>query len=231
MPGPGPFCYPYAAEGFGAVHIRPGRAYLETIVDHVQTWLQQWGYIVVFLMTYLENSAFVGLVAPGEWTLVLAGLLASHGTFHLSYLYPVAIVGAILGDTTGYVIGRTGGYKVISRYGRYVRFRESYLDTTKEYFHRHGGKTVFIGRFVPFVKVFTPMTAGIGHMPVARFLAWDLPGAIIANSLLITGGFIFGESWRRINQYIGWGAGVVFAVFVLAMALAVIYRRRHKVEQ
>lgn len=203
---------------------------LQSVIDIVLGWLEQWGYVVVFLMTFFENSAFLGLVAPGEWTLVTAGLLASNGTLQLPWLYPVAIAGAILGDTTGYIIGRTGGYRVISRYGRYLRFKPSYLDTTRDYFLRHGGKTVFIGRFVPFVKVFAPMTAGIGHMPVWRFIAWDVPGAIIASSLLITGGYIFGESWRRVNQYIGWGAGVVFAVVVVGAALTFIYRRRRRIE-
>lgn len=203
---------------------------MESIVDTVLSWLQQWGYVVVFMMTFLENSAFLGLVAPGEWTLVFAGLLASEGTLQLPYLYPVAITGAILGDITGYIIGRTGGYQAISRYGRYLRFKESYLETTKEYFVLHGGKTVFIGRFVPFVKVFAPMTAGIGRMPFMRFLAWDMPGAIIASSLLITGGYIFGESWRRISQYIGWGASAVFAVFVVGAAVIFIRRRRKRLQ-
>ncbi len=204
---------------------------LQQVLDIILGWLESWGYLLVFVMTFLENSAFTGLVAPGEWTLVIAGLLAAKGTFVLAYLYPAAISGAVLGDITGYLIGRRGGYRVISRYGRYFRFKQSYLDTTKDYFLRHGGKTVFIGRFVPFVKVFAPMTAGIGRMPFAKFLAWDIPGAVIASSLLITGGYLFGESWRRINQYIGWAAGLLFAVAVGGAVIAFAVRRRRRLEE
>jgi undecaprenyl-diphosphatase len=204
---------------------------LETVVNHILAWLQDWGYYVVFFMTFLENSAFLGLVAPGEWTLILAGLLASQGTFELSWLYPAAISGAVLGDLAGYLLGRHGSYRILIRYGRYFRFKESYLEMTGRYFDRHGGKTVFIGRFVPFVKVFAPMTAGIGRMPFGRFLAWNIPGVVLATSLLITGGFLFGESWQRINRYIGWGAGLAFAVMVVIIATAVVIRRRRRIEE
>jgi undecaprenyl-diphosphatase len=204
--------------------------WFEVLLDSIRTWLETWGYLVIFAMTFLENSAFMGLIAPGEWTLVVAGLLASEGTLELPWLYAAAITGAVLGDITGYIIGRTGGYRFFLRYGHYFRFKESYLDTTKEYFRKHGGKTVFVGRFVPFVKVFAPMSAGIGRMPVARFIAWDAPGAIIASSLLITGGYLFGESWQRINQYIGWAAGLIFAVIIISAASAVAVRRRRRLE-
>lgn len=204
---------------------------MEGLINYILGWLKDWGYIVVFLMTYLENSAFLGLVAPGEWTLIFAGLLASQGTFELTWLYPVAISGAILGDISGYILGRCGGYRVLLRYGRYFFFKERYLELTRAYFNRHGGKTVFIGRFVPFVKVFAPMSAGIGRMPFGRFLAWNVPGAIIATSLLITGGYIFGESWQRINQYIGWGAGLVFAVLVIVFSTVFVVRRRRRLEK
>ena len=68
-------------------------------------------------------------------------------------------------------------------------------------------------------------------MPFGRFLAWNVPGAIIATSLLITGGYIFGESWQRINQYIGWGAGLVFAVLVIVFSTVFVVRRRRRLEK
>jgi membrane protein DedA with SNARE-associated domain len=203
---------------------------LDSLIESIRLWIETWGYLVIFMMTFLENSAFMGLIAPGEWTLVVAGLLASEGTLELPWLYTAAISGAVLGDIAGYIIGRTGGYGFFTRYGHYFRFKQSYLDVTEEYFDRHGGKTVFIARFVPFVKVFAPMSAGIGRMPVLRFLAWDVPGAIIASSLLITGGYIFGESWSRINQYIGWVAGLIFGVIVIVAVSAIIHRRRKSLE-
>lgn len=204
---------------------------LQSVIDIVLGWLESWGYLVVFIVTFLENSAFMGLIAPGEVTLITAGLLASDSTLNLNWLYPAAISGAVTGDIAGYIVGRKGGYRFLSRYGRYFRFKPKYLDLTQEYFKRHGGKTVFIGRFVPFVKVFAPMSAGIGKMHFGRFLAWDVPGAVIASSLLITGGYVFGESWRRINQWIGWAGGLIFAIFIIALATVFVIRRRRHVDE
>lgn len=206
------------------------QVWIDELIASIGVWLETWGYLLVFCMTFMENSAFLGLIAPGEWTLVLAGLLASDGTLHLPWIYAFAITGAVLGDITGYLIGRTGGYRFFMRYGHYFRFKQSYLDTTRSYFLKHGGKTVFVGRFVPLVKTFTPMTAGIAHMPFARFLVWAVPSAALASSLLITGGYLFGESWRRISEYIGWAAGLVFAIIIVSASLAIIYRRRRKID-
>ncbi|MHB1412947.1 MAG: DedA family protein [Thermoleophilia bacterium] len=103
-------------------------------IESITPQLGNWGYLLVFVMTFLETSAFVGLVVPGEVTLLLAGLLASQGYFDLSALIALASAGAILGDSTGYAIGRYGGIKFLRRFGRFFFFRESYLETAERYF-------------------------------------------------------------------------------------------------
>jgi len=187
--------------------------------------LGDWVYWIVFAMTFLETSAFVGLMVPGEVTLLIAGLLASQGMLHLWGLIIIASIGAILGDSAGYWIGRSGGVKVLRRYGRYFLFKEKYLDTTEKYFQAHGGKTVLFGRFVGVVRSFGPVVAGISRMPYGTFLLYDIIGAILSVTLVLVLGFFFGESWRLVSDVLGWGGAVVFGLIV-ALAVGIALWRR-----
>jgi undecaprenyl-diphosphatase len=152
---------------------------LESSLEFVLPKLEHWGYWVVFIMTFLETSAFVGLVVPGEVTLLIAGLLAAQGLLYLPALIVVAAIGAILGDNVGYTIGRYGGVKFLNRYGRYFFFKEQYLKATEQYFLRHGGKTILFGRFVGFLRSFAPLVAGISRMPYRSFLFYDILGGVV----------------------------------------------------
>lgn len=181
-------------------------------------------------MTFLETSAFVGLLVPGEVTLLIAGLLASQGMLELWGLMMAAATGAILGDSAGYWIGRAGGIKVIRRYGKYFFFKEKYLKTTEGYFKAHGGKTVLFGRFIGVVRAFGPVVAGISRMPYGRFLAYDVAGAILSVTLILVLGFFFGESWRLVSDVLGWGGAVAFGAIVAVAVGVTLWRRRRQAE-
>lgn len=199
---------------------------LESIIPVVE----RWGYLIVLLLTFLENSAFVGLVIPGEVTLLIAGFISSGGIpdvyLSLPWLYVIAITGAITGDITGYLLGRLGGYRFLLRYGRYFRFKEEHMEKTQGYFLKYGGRTVFVGRFISVVKVFAPLSAGVGKMPFGRFLLYDGLGAIIASSLLLTAGYFFGESWVAINNWLGLSGGIAFVAVLTAIVTLLVYRWR-----
>lgn len=186
-----------------------------------------WGYWLVLLMTFLETSAFVGLVVPGEVTLLIAGWFASRDVLDMPWLLAAAWLGAVLGDSTGYAIGRFGGVKFLRRFGRYFFFRERYLEASYRYFRSHGGKTVIFGRFVGIVRAFGPVVAGISHMPYGRFLAYDIVGALLSSALLLSLGYFFGESWDVIGKWLGWGGLAVF-VFIIALVIAVRYIRKRR---
>lgn len=190
---------------------------MEDIRDFILPHLHYWGYWLVFAITFLENSAFVGLVMPGDVTLLVAGLLASEGTLNLGYLIGVAAGGAILGDSAGYFIGRYGGLKFLRRYGRYFFFRESYLEKAQGYFNTHGGKTILFGRFVMVVKSLTPVAAGISRMPYGIFLVYNVIGSVLSVSVVLTLGYFFGESWKLISRWLGWGGAAAFALVIIAV--------------
>ena len=206
---------------------------MEQITKFVTDLLSAWGYYVVFVATFLETSAFVGLLVPGETTVVLAGFFASRGDLdpgtanyiQLLKVMGFAACGAFLGDTTGYLIGRYGVNRLASKMGRFFFVREREMEKVRYYIDKHGGKTLFFGRFTSFLRAFAPFVAGMVRMPFRKFLFYDSLGAIpwaVAFSLL---GYAFQESWKRAQEKIG---HAIIVAFVLAVLIIIIYHKRRK---
>ncbi|MCL4537084.1 MAG: bifunctional DedA family/phosphatase PAP2 family protein [Nitrospirae bacterium] len=172
---------------------------IEFLIPH----LNHWGYYVLFLMTFLETSAFLGLLVPGESMVVIAGLLASRGVLELGDVIWVASLGAITGDTVGYFIGYRFGEGFFLKYGKYFFFKKEYLDEAKGFFDKHGGKTVFIGRFMAWLRAFAPVVAGISRMHYPRFLFFNLAGGIVWATIFSLLGYFVGNSWDIIKIYLG----------------------------
>lgn len=166
---------------------------------------------------------------PGDVTLLVAGLLASHGTLNMWLLILVASAGAVLGDSTGYAIGRYGGIKVVRRIGHYFRVNDSHLERAQKYFDAHGGKTIFIGRFATGIKSFIPVAAGISRMNYGTFLVYNAVASTLNVALILTLGYFFGESWELINQWLGWGGGILLATLIVIIAV-IWYLRRWRQE-
>jgi membrane protein DedA with SNARE-associated domain len=138
--------------------------------------LGQYGLILLFLLVAVESF---GVPLPGETALVAAGVLASQGHFSIVAVVAVAAAAAIVGDNAGYWVGRTGGRKLIERVPLVERYARRVLPPAERFFERHGGKTVFFGRFVSLLRVTAAWLAGVGRMPWWRFLAWNAAGAIV----------------------------------------------------
>lgn len=199
-------------------------------MDIILPKLEYWGYWIVLAVTFLENSAFVGLIMPGDVTLLVAGLLAAQGTLDLWWLILIASIGAICGDSTGYFIGRYGGLKFIRRFGRYFFFKESHLEKTQRYFDTHGGKTILFGRFVAVVKSLGPVAAGIGRMPYGTFLFYNVIGSILSVALYLTLGYFFGASWKLISKWAGWGGAAAFGLIVVIVVALLFARHRRRLK-
>ncbi len=173
------------------------------ILDIILPHLNHWGYYVLFLMTFLETSAFLGFLVPGESMVVIAGLLASRGVLELGDVIWVASLGAIMGDTVGYFIGYRFGEGFFLKYGKYFFFKKEYLDEAKGFFDKHGGKTVFLGRFMAWLRAFAPVVAGISRMHYPRFLFFNLAGGIVWATIFSLLGYFVGNSWDIIKIYLG----------------------------
>lgn len=187
----------------------------------VITLLGTWGYLIVFLAAFLESSAFLGLLVPGESIVVIAGVLASQGYLELGDCITVISLGAVLGDTAGYGLGRVFGRDYFKRHGRFLFIKAKHLDKAVSYFQRHGGKTIFFGRFIGFFRAMAPFAAGVSKMPYGRFLVFNVTGGVLWATSFTLLGYFFALSWKAAEKWVGRTG--IFAFFLLLVIIGFAY--------
>lgn len=200
----------------------------DELVRFLAPYVQAYGYILVFLGVFLENSAFLGLIVPGETILILAAFYAARGDLDIGVVIVIAFVGAVLGDNAGYLIGRRGGRPFFKKYGKYFFVSERRMLAVERYFEKHGGKTIFIARFTSFLRALVAVAAGISRMDYRQFFLYDLAGAAIWAVVIGLLGYFVGDNWpwlARIIDRIGLG---LFALILLAIATGVYLGRRRR---
>lgn len=206
---------------------------LDRIIEFLDPYLDvPWGYFLVGLATFLENSVGAGVIVPGETLVIVGGFYARIGNLWLPLVSFVAVFGAVLGDNVGYLIGRRFGRGILERHGRKVLVTPERLITAERYYARHGGKTVFLGRFIPVVRSVGFIVAGVAHMPWKRFLAYDVAGAIIWGVLHSVVGYALGASYERWERYatpLGIGLLLVL-LFLIGGSKFLAVRRKMKEE-
>jgi membrane protein DedA with SNARE-associated domain len=184
--------------------------------------LATYGYWAVFLAVGAES---LGVPVPGETTLITAALYAgSSHRLNVVWIIVVASAAAIVGDNIGYLIGRVGGYRLLRRYGRYVRVDESKIKLGRYLFDRHGGKVVFFGRFVSVLRTYAAFLAGTNAMHWRRFLGFNAAGGILWATLFGAGAYALGSAIHNVSTDITYiGAGVA----VVAIVAVILFTRRH----
>ncbi|HEY0937909.1 MAG TPA: DedA family protein [Trebonia sp.] len=180
--------------------------------------MQSYGYCAVFALIALES---IGIPLPGETALITAALYA--GTTHqlnIMVLAAVAAAGAVAGDNAGYWLGRTGGYRLAERYGRFIHLDHARLTVGRYLFARHGVKVVFFGRFVAVLRTFAAFFAGVSSMRWPRFMAANLAGGLLWASFYAFGAYALGSAAHSVGTaitYVGYAVASVatIASFVL----------------
>jgi membrane protein DedA with SNARE-associated domain len=193
------------------------------VIDPFIAWvihIGPWAYLAIFLVVSLESAAFLGFFMPSEALVFLSGFLASRGALDLRLLIPLVAAAAILGDSIGYELGRLLQKSWFLRYGRRVGLREEHWQRLEDFFHRHGGKTVFLARFSAFFRILVPFFTGAARMRYARFLVFNIFGGAIWAAGSVTVGYVAGESWELVERWVG-RAGLIAALLILAAILAV----------
>ena len=150
-----------------------------------------WTYAILALIIFCETGLVVTPLLPGDSLLFAAGTFAALGSLDPRLLNLLLFAAVIAGDNVNYWIGRFVGPRAFTGEVRF--FRREYLDRTRGYFERHGGKTVILARFIPIVRTFTPFVAGIGAMTYPRFLAYSLAGGALWVSAFLWAGYFFGN--------------------------------------
>ncbi len=206
--------------------------FVESLTGHVLEFMrahvQQYGYLLLFLLTFLETSAFLGLLAPGEAAVVIGGLFASRGPLELPLVIALAVLGAFLGDNAGYWLGRRFGSRVLERYGKYAFFDKEMLAHVRRYYATHGGKTVLLGRFTSIIRSFGPFVAGSSRMRYDAFALWSAVGCTAWGTLYSLIGYYFGESWDLIERYLGRAGLIGFLCGTAALVIYAVVRGRRK---
>ncbi|MGZ5332430.1 MAG: bifunctional DedA family/phosphatase PAP2 family protein [Solirubrobacterales bacterium] len=197
---------------------------LEHLLESLSESLGAWTYLLVGGLAFLETGAFVGLVAPGEFTVMLGGAVAAQGDISLPLIIAVAWFCAWAGDSVSFLIGNRLGRDFLRRHGPKLFIDEQRLDQVDSYFKRHGGKTILIGRFIGLVRALAPFIAGSSGMRYSAFVPYSILGTGLWATGLTLAGYFASQSLDRIAEIVGRGLllfGITVAVIV---ALVSVYR-------
>lgn len=148
--------------------------------------------IIVGVIIFAESGLLVGFFLPGDTLLFSVGFFAAQGHVPLAAALLVIFVCAVVGDNVGYTIGRRLGPRLFKKKDGIV-FRQSYVARAEAFYEKHGGKTIILARFVPVVRTFAPMVAGVGKMPRQRFVLYNIVGAGVWTGLVVMLGYWFGS--------------------------------------
>jgi membrane-associated protein len=182
-----------------------------------------WAYLFLFFVIFAETGLLIGFFLPGDSLMFTVGVVAGAGGLNIWLISLVLIVAAILGDSTGYFLGRSLGKRAFNREDSLI-FRREYVDMTRDFYREHGGKTIIYARFIPIIRTFAPFIAGVGEMDYRHFIVYNIFGGI---------------AWVLLMTLLGYGLGNIAFVrdnfdkaILLIIAVSLIppimetYRRR-----
>ena len=164
----------------------------DQLIQLLSTVLTGWiGYVVLFAIVFAESGLLVGFFLPGDSLLFTVGIVAGAGKLPIVPTIVLLAIASIAGDGSGFLLGSTLGYSLFKRDSRI--FRREYLERTRAFYERHGGKTILYAKFVPIIRTFAAFIAGVGKMHYARFLAFNVFGAVGWVTSMITAGYLLGN--------------------------------------
>jgi membrane-associated protein len=191
----------------------------------LQQFLIQVSYLGIFAIIFLESCLLFFL--PGDSLLFTAGFLAFRGDLSLPVLMVLVLIGAVGGNSLGYLLGQRVGRRLFSN-PRSKLFQPRHLDRAHAFYERHGGKTIVWARFVPVVRTFAPLVAGMGEMTYARFVTFNVLGGALWTVSMLGGGYLFGSALpaEAVDKYLLPVIAVIVIVSLLPTAFHVYQERR-----
>jgi membrane-associated protein len=174
----------------------------------VDQLIQSGGLIAIGLVVFAETGLLAGFFLPGDTLLFSAGIFAAAGKMNIFALLAVVISAAIIGDNVGYQIGKKNGHKIFKKTDG-IFFRTEYIEKAQKFYDKHGGKTIVFARFVPVVRTFAPVVAGIGKMNRRSFVLYNVVGGLVWGGGMTLLGYLFGAKIPNVEKY-------VVPIFVLA---------------
>jgi membrane-associated protein len=190
--------------------------FFETVYN-IPELIRMGGYVGLFAIIFSETGLLVGFFLPGDSLLVTAGVFCAAGTLKIHYLIPLLLVAAICGNATGYAIGYRTGARIFSRPDSLL-FKRRHLIRTQQFYEKHGGKTIILAQFMPIVRTFAPLVAGVAGMSYRRFATFNVVGAVLWIGSMTMTGYLLGRSVPDIDRHIH----IVIAVVIFLSLLPAI---------
>jgi len=168
---------------------------------NVDSIIQGGGILAIAAIIFAESGMMLGFFLPGDTLLLAAGVFAAQGKLSIGICIATIAVAAILGDNTGYNIGRVMGPRLFKKKDG-ILFRHEYVDRTEKFYEKHGSKTMLLSHFIPIVRSFAPFVAGVGNMSRVKFFVFDAIGDVVWASLITLLGYWFGRRIHNIDHYV-----------------------------
>ncbi len=196
--------------------------HLFEIVSKYETWT----YLILFLILFAETGLVVTPLLPGDSLLFAAGAIAaSSGGLNIFYLIIILFIAVFAGDNTNYFIGNFLGPKVFEK--NYRLLKKEYIEQTRTFYAKHGGKAVIMARFVPIVRTFAPFVAGVGSMTYKRFIGFSLMGSFLWINICLWAGYFFG-GLRFVKENFSLVVLAIIAISVLPIIIGIIRNRNRE---
>lgn len=184
--------------------------HLDGLIQTYGTWV----YLILFMIIFCETGLVVTPFLPGDSLLFVTGTIAARGSLNVQTSLILLTCAAIVGDNVNYWIGRFVGRKIVQR----GWVRQEYMDRTHHFYEKYGGKTVFLGKFLPIIRTFAPFVAGIAKMTYPKFLAFNISGSGTWMGVFILGGYYFGNLPFVKNNF----TLVILSIIVLSVLPSVV---------
>jgi membrane-associated protein len=177
------------------------------------------GYLGIFAIVFAETGLLVGAILPGDSLLFTAGFLASQGYFNIWLLVPICFIAAVVGDATGYSIGHKFGRSLFTKpESRF--FKPSYLTKSEAFFEKHGGRAIILARFMPIVRTFAPVIAGVSAMQYREFAVYNVVGAVLWAIGVTLAGYFLGSAIPSVDKYL---LPIIAVIVVVSIAPSAIH--------
>lgn len=190
----------------------------------LETIIKTTGYLGLFAIVFAESGLLIGFFLPGDSLLFTAGFLASQGFIDIAAVILIIFIAAVTGDSTGYAIGKKFGPRVFNRRDSLL-FDKDHLERSRQFYEKHGGKTIIVARFMPIVRTFAPILAGVGNMRYSTFLAFNVVGGFIWSFGLTLLGYFLGRSIPNIDRYL---LPIIALIVFLSFLPSLIHLMRDK---
>jgi membrane-associated protein len=197
--------------------------HLDHYLNQIITNFGSLTYLILFVVIFIETGLVVTPFLPGDSLLFAAGALsAGIPAFSIWLLWPLLFLAAVLGDTVNYSIGHYIGPKAFSGNVRFLK--KEYLDRTQAFYEKHGGKTIFLARFIPIIRTFAPFVAGVGKMRYGYFVTYNIVGGFVWTTLFLFGGYYFGNLKFVADNF----SLVIIAIILISVMPAVVEFLRNR---